>query len=243
MKPSQRTTLLGCVVLSVSLFVVSCAGASTPSRHATNEQAARVSPRATAPCSAALLFQAAVRKEHFNVSDLPSGPRVSVGKCYAGWAVAAISRPNVGMTDGDMLFMSRGDTWFEVEMLANGPVECWLEALHISAAVSAVLANGYKGSAEAGCTTPLHGLATERSDLDFSHLLAHLPYTTISWSISAENSATKQVVLVVPILLSQVDLSDRSAAIANYKRQVAAYMETYGVNPDDYHVQYTIGGA
>lgn len=184
-----------------------------------------------------------MRKEHFSTTDLPPGPRATIGKCYAGWAVAAISRPNVGMTDGDTLFRSHGTTWAEVEQLTNGPVECWLEALGISPTVSSVLSDGYKGSAEAGCTTPLHGLATEKSDIDFSHLIEHLPYSTINVTIGPAANADKQVIFEVTILLSQVDLSDRSQAIARYKSQAAAYMESYGVNPADYIVRYTISGA
>jgi hypothetical protein len=193
----------------------------------------------TAACNAALLFKAAVRKEHFNPSTIMPGPRTAGVKCYDGWAVAAIDRPNVGMTDGDTLFRARGATWLEYTSLANGAVECFLESLGISAAVSAVLADGVKGAAEAGCTTPLHGLATKKSVEAFSRLLFHLPYQSAAVGIIAEN-IPKQVELVVTIDLSQSDLSQRASAIAGYKRQAVQFMESFGVNPGDYLVRYVI---
>jgi len=83
-------------------------------------------PRVVADCSGALLFQAAVAKEHFNPSDVGSEPRVLGQKCNGGWAVADIKRPNVGFTDSGTLFVEHGGNWIEKSQLANGAVECGL---------------------------------------------------------------------------------------------------------------------
>ena len=190
-------------------------------------------------CPPAALFQAAIAKEHFNLSAVPSGPRLSVQKCDGGWAVALVSRPNVGMTDGFTLFKWQESHWIEVTQLPNGAVECNLEAEGISPTLALKLAGGFRGTSVAGCTTPKHGIATAKSDMAYESLLAHLPHRSLNVEISAVN-ADKEVVLVVKVNLSQADSSDNSAAVARYKRLAVAYMETYGVNPADYVVRYSI---
>jgi hypothetical protein len=194
---------------------------------------------ATTVCSPNLLFHAAIAKEHFSPAAVPSGPRISIQECDGGWAVALVSRPNVGMTDGFTLFRWRRGRWTEETQLPNGAVECNLEAEGISAALSAELADGFRGTAVAGCTTPKHGIATTKSNQAYGSLLSHLPYQTTNVEISAENAA-KEVVLVVKVELSLADMSDKSAAISTDERSAAAYMETYGVNPADYVVHYSV---
>lgn len=237
-----RTMVVGCVVLAAgSVLTHSRAGASVAAERLLTKTVTGPGSEshATTACSPSLLFQAAIAKEHFSPSAVPSGPRVSVQECDGGWAVALVSRPNVGMTDGFTLFRWRRGRWTEDTQLPNGAVECNLEAEGIAAPLSAELADGYRGTAVAGCTTPKHGVATTKCNQAYRSLLSHLPYQTANVEISAENAA-KEVVLVVKMELSPSDMSDESAAISTYKRNVAAYMKTYGVNPADYVVRYFV---
>jgi len=76
-----------------------------------------------AACSAEALFVAAYTAEGFDPHD-PSyrqlteegdGPGAYGRVCYQGWALALISRPNVGTTDGATLFRSTVDgVWREI---------------------------------------------------------------------------------------------------------------------------------
>ena len=75
---------------------------------------------ASAPaCSASELFHAAVNKERFNANDpsyagfghFGNRPGAYGVICDRGWAVALISRPNVGTTDGETLFRAKSGSW------------------------------------------------------------------------------------------------------------------------------------
>jgi len=113
-------------------------------------------------CSASELFHAAVNKEHFNANDpsyagfghLGNHPGAYGVICDRRWAVALISRPNVGTTDGETLFRAKSGSWFEIAQLGAGVVECVVEPHGVPAAVASVLAHGVKGSGEAGCDAP-----------------------------------------------------------------------------------------
>ena len=49
--------------------------------------------------------------------------------CDEGWAVADISRPNVGTTDGITVFKTAADgTWVEVGDIGYALAECTLES-------------------------------------------------------------------------------------------------------------------
>lgn len=148
-RPVAAAAALGALVMAV---VVGSAGAT----------GAVQSAGSSAPCSARALFEAAVNKEHFNPND-PSyasfgrygnDPGAYSVNCNAGWAVADISRPNVGTTDGATLFESKSGTWREVAQLGAGVAECNLEAHAVPATVARVLAHGVKGGGAIGCDAP-----------------------------------------------------------------------------------------
>ncbi len=79
--------------------------------------------RGVAPCTTTRLYAAAVTREHLDVhaySGEPGiGPFADRAVCHDGWAIADISRPNVGTTDGQVLFRTSGLGWAEVAMLGN----------------------------------------------------------------------------------------------------------------------------
>jgi hypothetical protein len=110
------------------------------------------------PCDASLLFQAAVAKEGFDPND-PSyaqmSPDGAAGAydpiCDANWAVASISRPNVGTTDGETVFNYENGSWVEVGQTGGDVAQCNLETAGVPADVALVLAQGVVHSGLAGC--------------------------------------------------------------------------------------------
>jgi hypothetical protein len=118
--------------------------------------AARPYHAARAGCAAHALFLAAARKEHFNPhsrsyrtlghgqSNYPGAYQV---RCDDGWAVASISRPEVGITDGETLFRTRASRWQEVAVIEGAPAKCVLRAHDVPAPIAAKLAHGYPDNA------------------------------------------------------------------------------------------------
>jgi hypothetical protein len=121
--------------------------------------AALPSPRASAaggsaPCTASLLFNAAESGEHFNTRSGYGGdvrPGASEVRCDAGWAVAAISHPNVGTTDGYTLFCTVSGRWRFVGELGGSVAACQMRPFHVPAQVALNLAHGEEHSGVAGC--------------------------------------------------------------------------------------------
>ncbi len=119
-----------------------------------------VSRTATASCQAPLLFQAAVAKEHFNPDD-PSyagfgangnDPGAYDVTCDDGWAVALISRPNVGTTDGFTVFTVQGGAWVEFGQMGGSDAACQMVELGVPESIALDLSHGVADSPEAGCT-------------------------------------------------------------------------------------------
>jgi hypothetical protein len=108
----------------------------------------------SAPCKDSLLFAAAKAHEGFSTShgySHISPPGASEAICDAGWAVAAISRPNVGTTDGFTLFRSVASRWQEVGTLGGSVATCEMKQYHVPNKVALVLAHGHVHSGIAGC--------------------------------------------------------------------------------------------
>lgn len=107
-------------------------------------------PQTSAPCTAAALFDAAVRAEHINPKDSrygPGGPAegqasVTRFKCYQGWAYGDVGRPDAGFQDGGTLFGEAGGRWSEVAQydLHSGPGESACE-LHTKFGVPLTVVN------------------------------------------------------------------------------------------------------
>ena len=121
---------------------------------ATSPPATTPAISSAAPCDDSLLFQAAVQKEGFNPND-PSyaqlsqtgqGAGASGAVCVDGWAMANVSRPNVGTTDGDTLFESSGGTWMEVSDIGAPWTSCTLEGQGVPASVAPTLTTDFGGT-------------------------------------------------------------------------------------------------
>jgi hypothetical protein len=96
-----------------------------------------------APCSSSALFAASIAKEHFNPDDHsyktfpPDNQAGAYGTvCDGSWALAAISRPNVGTTDGDTLFQFVAGSWKEITVVGGMPADCQLEQAGVPASVA-----------------------------------------------------------------------------------------------------------
>ena len=127
-------------------------GVARKRRRGVAKSSARTAP--AAQCKGSLLFNAAEAHEDFNTTHgyshiSPPGAREAI--CDTGWAVAAISRPNVGTTDGYTLFRSEEAQWREVGQLGGSVATCQLKQYHVPSRVALVLAHGHVHSGVAGC--------------------------------------------------------------------------------------------
>ena len=105
-----------------------------------------VSRTAAAPaCSAAALFAAAVAGQHFspNPGFYPPYPGQGPGAygpvCDGTWAIALVSHPRVGTTDGGVLFRAVGGEWVYKAGVGGVPADCILEQLGVPVSIAEVL--------------------------------------------------------------------------------------------------------
>jgi pimeloyl-ACP methyl ester carboxylesterase len=97
------------------------------------------------PCSAAALFAAAVAGQHFSTDpglypDAPGqGPGAYNPVCDGAWAIAVVSHPNVGTTDGGILFRATGGRWVYAAGIGGVPADCILEHAGVPPSVATVL--------------------------------------------------------------------------------------------------------
>jgi hypothetical protein len=98
---------------------------------------------ATPACSAAALFAAAVSGQHFSTdpSQYPpgEGPGASDPVCDGSWAIALVSHPHVGDTDGFTLFRAEGGQWVFADGVGGEPADCILTQLGVPASIAKVL--------------------------------------------------------------------------------------------------------
>lgn len=103
---------------------------------------AAYSDSTTPPCSSRALFAAAVAAQHFSPDPAryPTGPEGQPGAyhrvCITGWAIATISHPKVGPTDGDTLFRSAGGKWVYQSEVGGVPADCVLEHAGVPASAA-----------------------------------------------------------------------------------------------------------
>jgi hypothetical protein len=140
--------LLTLATLAASLIVELVAGiwgAIDSATGAANHELFLQRAALTPACSAGALFQAAVAGQHFNPSPSGYPPGAGPGPgaydphCYGGWAIAGISHPNVGLTDGEVLFRAIDGTWTYVAGVGGVAADCELEQLSVPASVAQVL--------------------------------------------------------------------------------------------------------
>lgn len=75
-------------------------------------------------------------------------------------------------------------------------------------------------------------------------IFKYLPHSTLDYTLSAlitkgPNGAS-ELILQANIFLSQVDMSNETAAINGYEQYVVSYIKSLGLNPDDYTISYSI---
>jgi hypothetical protein len=75
-------------------------------------------------------------------------------------------------------------------------------------------------------------------------ILAHLPYTTIDFELSADPQPKGEDVarptLNAILNLSAADMPDQNAAVDKYKQEVADYITSLGFNPANYDIKYIV---
>ncbi|HEV2402927.1 MAG TPA: Ig-like domain-containing protein [Candidatus Saccharimonadales bacterium] len=75
-------------------------------------------------------------------------------------------------------------------------------------------------------------------------ILSHLPYDNLYFNLSASfplGPNNKPVlVLNAELILNESQMSDENASIAQEKLQVQQYIQSLGLNPNNYDIQYTV---
>ncbi len=83
------------------------------------------------PCSAKALFAAAEAGQHFSANSpgysIILKPVATGAKCDDGWAIALISHPYVGQTDGGVLFRAVHGRWVFHSEIGGLAADCILE--------------------------------------------------------------------------------------------------------------------
>jgi hypothetical protein len=116
--------------------------------------ASLASPASSVPCKATLLFKTAEAGQHFNTHTGYGGdirPGASKVVCDAGWAVALISHPTVGTTDGNTLFRAVDGSWRYVGELGGSVATCQMHRYHVPKRIALKLTHGHEHSGIAGC--------------------------------------------------------------------------------------------
>jgi pimeloyl-ACP methyl ester carboxylesterase len=99
----------------------------------------------TPACSAVTLFTAAVAGQHFSTNprlypNYPGqGPGAYEPVCKGRWAIALVSHPNVGTTDGGVLFRAVGERWIYAAGIGGVPADCILEQNGVPPSVAKAL--------------------------------------------------------------------------------------------------------
>jgi len=76
-------------------------------------------------------------------------------------------------------------------------------------------------------------------------LLGHLPYSTLTYSLTdggftLDSSDQPYLTLNATINLTQADNFDTAGAIAQYKQDITGYIKSFGVDPNKYVINYQI---
>jgi hypothetical protein len=80
-----------------------------------------------------------------------AGPVASGQVCDDGWALASISRPDVGTTDGETLFQAQDGQWVEADQVNGAAPACALEMDGVPSDIAIVLSRGVQDSPISGC--------------------------------------------------------------------------------------------
>lgn len=83
-----------------------------------------------------------------------------------------------------------------------------------------------------------------KNPLDSDPIIAHLPYSTLDFSMTAQITTQPKVVLNTKIYLSAADSESgdaaRQAAISQYEQEAVSYIQSLGLNPANYIINYEI---
>ena len=75
-------------------------------------------------------------------------------------------------------------------------------------------------------------------------IIKDLPHATLNYTLTAhiikEVNNQSKLVLEAQIQLSQADNGNQAAAVANYKQQIISYIQSLGLDPNNYTIDYTV---
>lgn len=78
------------------------------------------------------------------------------------------------------------------------------------------------------------------SNIKSDPILAHVPYGGLNYQLDADSRADG-LVLIAEIRLSKADVTtDKASAVALYKQEVLYYIQSKGLNPNSYTIEYKI---
>jgi hypothetical protein len=142
---SKSMQWLAMAALAVAIIASGCSTTATSLQHAAKKNGNSVPRSSSPPCKSSLLFAAAETGQHFSTdrSKYPPQPGQGPGAydpvCSDGWAIALVSHPDVGTTDGGVLFRAEGGGWVYVAGVGGVPADCILVHLGVPASVAEVL--------------------------------------------------------------------------------------------------------
>jgi len=70
-------------------------------------------------------------------------------------------------------------------------------------------------------------------------IFKNLPHQTLSYTLTGQISSS-QLLLNAQLFVSQAEMGDESAAVAQDKQEVVSYIQSLGLNPSNYTIVYTV---
>jgi hypothetical protein len=133
------------IVMAAAIVAVIVSGCSTAPQQVARKNDSSAPRSSLPPCKSSLLFAAAESAQHFSTdrSKYPPQPGQGPGAydpvCHNGWAIAFVSHPVVGTTDGGVLFRAENGRWAFVAEVGGVPADCILVKLGVSVSIAKAL--------------------------------------------------------------------------------------------------------
>lgn len=147
-------------VMAAAIVALMASGCSTASslQQTARKHSGSVSRSSSPPCKSSLLFAAAETGQHLSTdrSKYPPQPGQGPGAydpvCHDGWAIALVSHPAVGTTDGGVLFRAEGGRWVYVAEVGGVPADCILVNLGVPASIAEALWSPARSAGASYCS-------------------------------------------------------------------------------------------
>lgn len=87
------------------------------------------------------------------------------------------------------------------------------------------------------CTAALANIVPPSVKTD--PMFDYLPHSTLDYTLTATVDSSNKTILNAQLFLTEADQADPSAALAQYKQEVVEYIQSVGLNPNSYTINYT----